>query len=125
MKFTSILFSLLLTSFFSSAQIERKPSDVNKDSSVSVTTTDKKMNKQNRKERIKDLNLTKEQRIKMKSIRQSGQGSKQAIENNVNLTEAEKKKQLRALQIEQAQKVQLILTEEQKEKFKADRQDKQ
>ena len=61
----------------------------------------------------------------MKSIRQTGQGSKQAIENNVNLTEAEKKKQLRALQIEQAQKVQLILTEEQKEKFKADRQDKQ
>ena len=122
MKITAIIFTLLFTSFSASAQIERKPAVVKSDSAASTTPSDKRMNKQGRKDRLKDLDLTKEQRSKMKEIRQSGQAAKEATENNTNLSEAEKEKQMRALQKEQAQKMQSILTEEQREKFKADRQ---
>lgn len=121
MKITTFLFTLLLTSFFASAQIERKPAVVRSDSSASASSGNQ-MNKQGPKNRMKDLNLTKEQRSKMKEIRQSGQAAKEAIESNTNLSEAEKKKQMRALQKEQAQKMQDILTVEQREKFKADKQ---
>lgn len=120
MKITTILFTLLFASFFASAQIERKPAVVKTDSAASSTSSDKQMNKQGRKDRMKDLDLTKEQRSKMKEIRQSGKAAKDAIENNTNLSDAEKKKQMNALKKEQTQKIQAILTDEQREKFKAD-----
>ena len=47
---------------------------------------------------------------------------KEAIENNSQLSESEKKTQLRGLQKEQAQNIQAILTDEQKEKFRSIRQ---
>lgn len=122
MKYPVILFTLLLFSFFASAQVERKPA---KADSAATTSSVNKMNKQSKKERMKDLDLTREQKMKMKEIRQSGKATKESIENNTSLTEPDKKKQLRALQIEQAQKIQEILTDEQKAKFKADRQNKQ
>ena len=58
----------------------------------------------------------------MKEIRQAGKSAKEAIEKNTELSETDKKKQLRDLQKAQAQKVQAILTEEQKAKFKASKQ---
>ena len=53
---------------------------------------------------------------------QSGKASKDAIENNAQLSEPEKKKQLRELQKAQLLKIQSILTEEQKAKFQASKQ---
>ncbi|MGB4845247.1 MAG: hypothetical protein WBP16_12345 [Ferruginibacter sp.] len=120
MKIPTIIFTLLLTSFFASAQIERKPTVVKADSATAVSPN-QPMDKQNRRDRLKDLDLTREQQGKLKEIRQSSQAAKQAIENNTQLTDAEKKKQLRALQKDQAQKIQSILTEEQKVKFREGR----
>lgn len=124
MKYTVILFSFLLFSVFASAQIERKPA-ITKADSASTTSSSGKMNKQSKKDRIKDLDLTKEQKMKMREIKQSGKSTKESIENNTSLSEEDKKEQLRALQIEQAQKIQEILTDEQKAKFKAGRQNRQ
>lgn len=124
MKYTVILFSFLLFTVFASAQIERKPA-ITKADSASTTSSSGKMNKQSKKDRIKDLDLTKEQKMKMREIKQSGKSTKESIENNTSLSEEDKKQQLRALQIEQAQKIQEILTDEQKAKFKAGRQNRQ
>ena len=88
------------------------------------TTNNNKVDKQTRKERLKELDLTKEQKGKMKEIVQAGKAAKEAIENNTQLSDEDKKKQLRELQKAQAQKVQAILTPEQREKFKASRPNK-
>ena len=94
---------------------------VKSDSSQSVTT-ENKADKQSRKERMRELELTKEQKGKMKEIMQSGKAAKDAIENNEQLSDQDKKKQMHELQKAQALKVQAILTPEQLEKFKASRQ---
>lgn len=120
MKISLIAFILSLVAITTSAQIERKPVVVKTDSTQSATN-DNKVDKQTRKERFKELDLTREQKGKMKEIMQSGKTAKEVIENNTQLSEAEKKKQLRELQKAQAQKVQAILTAEQLEKFKASR----
>lgn len=125
MKIYVIAFVLLMGTLSVSAQIERKPVAIKKDSVNMVnaeTNVDK--DRQNRKEKMKELDLTKEQRGKMKEIMQSGKATKEAIENNAQLSDQEKKKQLREFKQTQAQKVQAILTPEQLAKFKANRQDK-
>ena len=122
MKISLIAFILSVVSLSSSAQIERKPAAIKKDSTQTVTDEGNKGDKQSRKERMKELNLTREQKGKMKEIVQANKAAKEAIENNTQLSDQEKKKQLRELQKGQAQKVQAILTPEQLEKFKASRQ---
>lgn len=122
MKISILFIAFLSVSLFSAAQIERKPTVVKVDSATTTAATDKSIDKQSRRDLLKDLDLTKEQRSKLKEIRQANQATKEAIENNTKLSEEEKKKQLRALQKEQAQKIQSILTEEQKLKFKEGRQ---
>lgn len=102
------------------AQIERKPSPSKQEDSA-LSQPSNSMN--NRKDLLKDLDLTREQKIKLKEIRQANMAKKEAIENNSQLSEEEKKKQFRELQKEQAKNVQAILTDEQKEKFKAKRQE--
>ena len=67
---------------------------------------------------FRELDLTKEQRAKMKEINQSMKTSKEAIENDATLSETEKKQKLKTLRKEQAVKIQEILTEEQKIKFR-------
>ena len=122
MKISLIAFILSLITLSASAQIERKPAAIKKDSTQTVTDEGNKGDKQSRKERMKELNLTREQKGKMKEIMQSGKAAKEAIENNTQLSDQDKKKQLRELQKGQAQKVQAILTPEQLEKLKASRQ---
>ena len=122
MKITCIIFLSLFT-MTASAQIERKTVVIKPDS-TQASVSDNKVDKQTRKERFKELDLTKEQNGKMKEIMQSGKAAKEAIENNTQLSEDDKKKQLRELQKGQAQKVQVVLTPEQREKFKASRPNK-
>ena len=121
MKIPVIILSILFSNLISNAQIKREPAVTSKTDTISFSSanTNEKMN---RKDRLKELELTREQKIKLKEIRQSNQAAKAAIENNTGLSEEEKKKQIRTLQKEQAQKVQAILTEEQKAKFKASNQ---
>lgn len=121
MKYPFILLALLLGNLSLSAQIERAPV-VGKTDTIKFTASNEKKNKQSQKDRLEELDLTKEQKGKLKEIRQSGKAAKDAIESNAQLSEQEKKKQLRNLKMEQAQKVQGILTEEQKAKFKASKQ---
>jgi Spy/CpxP family protein refolding chaperone len=121
MKISIILFVLSLFTLSATAQIERKPVAIKKDSTQTITDNTK-TNKQNRKERIKELDLTREQKGKMKELHQSGKAAKETIEKNTQLSEAEKKKQLRELQKLQVEKMQAILTPEQMEKFKASRE---
>lgn len=124
MKIFSLILSLSFFAVSASAQIERKIVSVKPDSTQSVTTGDNKVDKQSRKERFRELDLTKEQKGKLKEITQSGKAARENIESNTQLSEDEKKKQLRELQRSQAQKIQAILTPEQREKFKASRPNK-
>jgi Spy/CpxP family protein refolding chaperone len=118
MKIPLIVLVLSLGTLSSSAQIERKPAVIKTDSAQAVKPGNKTY-QQSRKDRLKDLDLTREQKMKLKEIREANKTAKDAIENNTQLSEQDKKKQLRALQKEQAQKVQAILTDEQRAKFKA------
>ena len=122
MKILFIAFILSLITISASAQIERKPVVVAKSDSAQTITTDNKVDKQSRKERMRELDLTREQKGKMKEIMQANKAAKEAIENNTQLSEADRKKQMRELQKSMAQKIQAILTPEQMEKFKASRQ---
>ena len=121
MKISVIAFALSLVTISASAQIERKPV-VAKADSAQTTGNDMKADKQSRKERMRELDLTREQKIKMKEIMQTNKAAKEAIESNTQLSDQDKKKQLRELQKSQMQKIQAILTPEQVEKFKASRQ---
>ncbi len=71
-----------------------------------------------RKEMFRELDLSKEQKAKMKEINQSMKASKEAIENDAVLSDTEKKEKLKLLRKEQTFKIQAILTEEQKIKFR-------
>ena len=118
MKITCIVLSLSFAALTTSGQIERKPALIKTDS-TQTTGNDRKVDKQSRKERFKELDLTREQKSKLKEIMQANKAAKEAVENNAQLSDTDKKKQIKELQKEQAQKIQSILTPEQIEKFKA------
>lgn len=122
MRTPALVLLLLISSIISVAQVERKPSP-SRQADSAMNQSAGNMNRNNRKDLVKDLDLSREQKIKLKEIREAGRSKKEAIENNSQLTEEEKKKQLRELQKEQAKNIQAILTDEQKEKFKAKRQE--
>ena len=122
MKISLLAFALSLVTLSASAQIERRPVVAAKSDSTQTTTTDNKVDKQSRKERMRELDLTREQKGKMKEIMQANKAAKDAIENNTQLSEADRKKQMRELQKSMVQKIQAILTPEQMEKFKASRE---
>ena len=123
MKIPGLILVLLFSSLLSLSQIERKPAPAMQTDSVSSNTGSNKMDRSEKKELLKELDLTKEQKIKLKEIRQASMAKKEAIENNNQLSETERKTKLRELQKEQAQNIQAILTNEQKEKFKTMRQE--
>lgn len=120
MKILLITVILSLVTIPVSSQIERKPVVVQQDS-AHTTASDARVDRQGRKDRLKALDLTLEQKRKMKEIMQSNKAAKAAIENNGQLSAQEKKKQLRELQQSQMIKVQAVLTPEQHKKFKASR----
>src|SRR6476660_7201336 len=99
-----ILFILALTVSTASAmaQIERarkvKTTSDTTSTGAAVTMND---DKQSRKEMIKELNLTKEQKGKFKEMQQNIKAKKEAIENDEKLSDTEKKEKLRELRKEQ------------------------
>ena len=123
MKIPGLILVLLFSSLFSLSQIERKPAPAMQTDSVSSNTGSNKMDRSEKKELLKELDLNKEQKMKLKEIRQTSMAKKEAIENNNQLSETERKTKLRELQKEQAQNIQAVLTNEQKEKFKTMRQE--
>ena len=115
-KYFLLVALMIMISYASMAQLQRTPVKQKNDSSVVEPAAEK--NKDSRKEMFRELDLTREQKIKMKEINQSMKASKEAIENDTTLSETEKKTKLKALKKEQVQKIQAILTEEQKTKFR-------
>lgn len=68
---------------------------------------------------MKQLDLSKQQKKEMKAFHRSLEQEQKAIENNSALTADEKKAQIKALRERKHDKLQNILTPEQKEKMKA------
>lgn len=118
MKYPVIILVLLICNLSVSAQIEREPVG-DKTDTMKLTTLKGRTVKLGQKERLEELDLSREQKGKIREIRQAGKAAKEAIENNTQLSDQDKKKQVRELQKEQMQKIHAILTPEQREKFKA------
>ena len=107
---------ILLISIAGSAQIQRTVVKQKTDTVSSEPVAEKTRGE--RKEIFKELNLTREQKIKMKDLNQFMKASKDEIDNDASLTEEQKKEKLRALRKAQITKIQGILTEEQKIKYR-------
>lgn len=114
MKLPGLFLILLLSSVITFAQVERVPPA--KTDSLSGTSISGK------KDLVKDLDLSTGQQAKLKEIRQSVRMKREGIDNNDQLTDTERKKQLKELQKQQAKWIEDILTDEQKEKFRSSRQ---
>ena len=104
-----ILFVLMLSIFASAgfAQVQRNQ--------VKKPITD---SSQKAKVKIKELNLSKEQRGKLKEMKQENKAAKDQVENDATLSDKQKKQQLRALKRQNAEKMNTILTDDQKAKLK-------
>jgi hypothetical protein len=126
-----IAFSLLLTVNLATAQVQRVKKVKAATDSTTLTTSPEatpapqaKANKQSRREMIKELGLSREQKVKFRDMQQSNKAKKEAIESDDKLSDTEKKQKLKALKVEQLKATMAILNDEQKEKLKKMRQDK-
>lgn len=118
MKKTGIFLTLTFISILSFSQVQRVVTP-SKQSNGGVTQPgDNNPEKMNRKKMMRELNLTKEQRSKLKEIRQSNMSKKDAISNDDKLTDEQKEVKLRELKRGQAQSTMTILNDEQKAKMK-------
>jgi hypothetical protein len=113
MKTPALILALLFSSFISTAQIERIPK---KTDSLAGSNS-----RSGKKDLVKELGLSTGQQAKLKEIRQTIRMKRKAIDNNDQLSDEEKKKQLRELQRSQAKSIEEILTDEQREKFRKNR----
>jgi len=100
----------------SSAQIQRTPLKQPVDTSVISRETFQQENP--RKDIFRELNLSREQKQHLKKISQSTKAAKETIENDATLTASDKKAKLRTLRKNNALKIDAMLTEEQKIKFR-------
>jgi hypothetical protein len=121
---TLIVFSFIITLSF--AQVERKSNNSVKTDSVKHKIDRKDDSARvSKKQMMKDLNLSKEQKIKFKEARQANKAKKEAIENDDKLSKEDKEVKLKALHQEQAKNTMGILNDEQKEKIKNRQKEKQ
>lgn len=120
-----MLMALVFSFSVASAQVQRasKPK-MAKDSMAMPIPADMKQDKQGKKQMIKALGLTRQQKIQFKEIQQNNKVKKAAIENDNTLGDTEKKEKLRALRRTQMQTIDGILNEEQREKMKEIRKEK-
>jgi hypothetical protein len=124
MKKISALIVLTFIISLSFAQVQRKVKTENIADSITKTGERKKGYKANKKQAIRELDLTKEQKGKLKEQRQAAKDKKAAIQNNESLSAEQKEAKLKELQKEQAKSTMGILNEEQKEKMKKMRKEK-
>lgn len=117
------LILLIAVTYTLPAQVQRTPAKSNADSSTTGLKSDEK--RDSKKQVLRELNLTQEQRSKMKEINESGKAAKDAVESDATLSEIQRKEKLKSIKKEQFLKIQSILTEEQKIKFKELRQNRE
>lgn len=115
MKKLSILVSIFfLLSGKINAQIQRQVNP----SQAMVSDT---LQKNNRREMLSELNLTKDQKSKMKELQRNMKQKRDDINNDQTLTDDQKKGKLKDLRIEQRENLGTILTPDQLEKLTAER----
>jgi hypothetical protein len=125
MKEISFLLAFTLVISYSFAQVQRNVKSVAPVGSAVVVTTESTADANGGKMKImKELNLTKEQKSKLKELKQDGKEKKDVIQNNGTLKAEEKEARLKELRKEQAKNTLDILNEEQKEQLKKMRKDK-
>lgn len=117
-----IIFSFIVSLSF--AQVQRKAAVTSKPDSAGVITDKKTLSRGEKMKVGRELDLNKEQKSKLKEIRQSAKAKKDAIESDDKLSTAEKQAKLKELQREQAKSTMTILNDEQKEKMKEMRKNK-
>jgi len=118
-----IAFVLLTACSF--AQVQRnKTTTLTRPDSTGTVTEKRKGNGMDKKQMMRELDLSKEQKIKFKELRQSMKEKKEAIENDDKLSDPEKEAKLKELRQEQAKNTMSILTPEQKVKMLKMRKDK-
>ena len=129
MKKGSIFFALTFISVMSIAQVQRAvtpPKATSPVSNINIQNTPgaDAVDNMNKKRMMRELNLTREQKIKFKEFRQSNKAKREAISNDEKMTADQKEASLKALKREQTQNIQTILTAEQKAKMQAMRQER-
>lgn len=127
MKKIIIFLSILLSATLVNAQIKRTPvkSAAKTDSAAASQPVQNTEQRQNRKAALKELNLTKEQKIKMKELRDDMKAKEDSINSDSKLTDDEKKVKLHQLRKQKLQTIEGMLTDEQKAKFRELRNKKQ
>lgn len=118
-----ILVALLTTTivFTAGAQVQRKKTTVSTDSTAIAAPAKTRGEK---REMMKELNLSKEQKIKLKNLKQDNKAKIDAVQNDASLSDAEKKVKLKELKKQQLLSTMSVLNEEQKAKLKQLRKDK-
>lgn len=116
-----IALSLLVSLSFGQVQRQKKLADKADSTSQSVQKEEKG---QGKKEMMKELGLSKEQRSKLKEFRQAAQSKKAVIENDESLKPEEKKAKLKELRKELQKNTMSVLSKEQKMKLLQMRNDK-
>jgi len=79
----------------------------------------KDTSRKHRGERLKDLELTTDQKAKMKELRERNQQQREAIKNDASLSEEQKRAKMQELYKNQKQSGDAVLTPDQKAKLKA------
>jgi hypothetical protein len=105
-----ILSIFILISFITIRVFSQEPVLYQRDSELPIKNVDVK--------NVQALDLSKQQKIQLKKYNKYYSAKKAAIYNNAALTEQQKKVQMTQLKNEEQEKLQVILTPEQKEKMK-------
>ncbi|MBL0356949.1 MAG: hypothetical protein IPP72_08675 [Chitinophagaceae bacterium] len=117
MKKIILLLLVVFMGQLSFAQVkENKPVEFSKKTPENKMRHKKGMHE--KRAMMKALNLTEEQKAKLKEMNAGNKEKKLAILNDSKLTEEQKKEQLRAIKKGQVANMQTILTDEQKVKMK-------
>jgi len=129
MKKALFLILICFAGYSTFAQIQRKK--VTDSSKIKSTGQNNEMDnaegfskKKDQLKIMKELNLTREQKGKLKELRQANQSKRAAVMNDASLTEDQKQTQLKAIQLSGAMGLQGILNEAQKKKMKEMRKEK-
>ena len=110
------------------AQVQRKLADTNSTKNITVNedmdNSGKSGTRMDKLKLMKELNLTKEQKGKLKEMKQANQFKKEAILNDTGLTEIEKQEKLKQVKHSAAIDLQSVLTGEQKQKLQKMRRER-
>lgn len=125
MKKILFLVAITISTLTTMAQVQRKGrfAKNNSDSTAALANADKG-DRQGKRDKLKELNLTKEQRGKIKAMNQANKAKKDEIQNDTKLNDTERQAKLQELRKQQLESTSNILTAEQKEKMKAMRKAK-